>query len=87
MKFNLASRDTQHILGFGTVAYTPNVTNPTGAMRVHCEKHNKWIPVDFSLLDDVFTRGDKILQAFNNCPDCMEIKTQKNTRFPEGAEL
>ncbi len=91
MKFSLTTRDTKYIEGFGTVAYTPNVLDPTGTMRVHCEKHDKWISVDFSLFDDGFVRGDKILQAFKNCPECLEAEEHKsaykNTRWPEGAEI
>lgn len=96
MKFSLASVDIQRIPGFGTVVYTPSVSDPSGVMSVRCEKHGEWIPVNLSLSDDGFSRGDKILQAFKNCPACVAIEEEKaahrDTRWPnagepEGAEL
>ena len=91
MNFSLSARKTQFIEGLGTVVYTPNVTDLLGALRVHCEKHGEWIPVEMSLNDDKFSYGDKILQAFKNCTGCMKAETEtaayKHTRFPEDAEL
>jgi len=86
VRFSSASRDAQHIPGLDTVVYM-SATGAVGTARVHCKKHDKWIEVDISLLDDGLTRRDKIQQAFKNCSGCLEIEAAKNTRFPEGAEL
>jgi hypothetical protein len=93
MNFSIERHDTQYMQGLGTVYRATSALNPEGTMYVICEKHpTKHIVVPFSMHDDGFAVGDKILQAFKRCPDCMEVEEWKTTRWPNvgepgGAEL
>ena len=85
LDFTLATKDCQYIKGF--VCYITHPMNLIGSLFVICEKHDKKINVELSIFDDGFSRRDKILQAFNNCPVCKEVDAWEKTKFPEGAEL
>lgn len=86
-------RQVEHFSGLGTMYFEVSPGAPHGTHYVVCYKHPKnamTVPIDF-YMENGFKRGDAILQAFKNCPDCMQaaaIEDEiRNSRWPEGAEL
>lgn len=78
----------ERLAGLGTVFYAPSMHSPSEDIYVFCEKHpGKRIPVYVSCVATAFERNEAILKAFESCPDCVEAKRHKTTRWPEGAEL